>query len=120
MSKGLHKNSLREGEPNKWIFEDAQEYLDRRGFSIPWNDGDVFVDKDNIIVTVASILQWADKNPAPTNAPKTFRYQDRLYHTVLQFEDNGETFYVVKFYGKYHQWWHYEVLSALELALRTK
>ena len=27
MSKGLHKNSLREGEPNKWIVEDTIEQI---------------------------------------------------------------------------------------------
>ncbi len=31
------------------------------------------------------------------------------YHVVCSFTDNGETFYVVKYYGKYQQWWHYEI-----------
>lgn len=43
----------------------------------------------------------------------TFRYQDRLYHIVLAFQDgeDEETMYVVKYYGKHKQWWHYEVIS---------
>ena len=34
------------------------------------------------------------------------------YHIVLTFQDNGETYYVVKYYGIYKQWWHYEVWDA--------
>ena len=51
---------------------------------------------------------------------KTFRYQDRKYHIVLSFEDNGKLFFVVKFYGIYKQWWHYEVITEDELKYRTK
>ena len=50
----------------------------------------------------------------------TFRYQGYKYHIVLSFEDNGERFYVVKYYGKYKQWWHYEVITENELQWRTK
>lgn len=31
------------------------------------------------------------------------------YHIVLSFNDAGQTFFVVKYYGKYKQWWHYEI-----------
>jgi len=37
------------------------------------------------------------------------RPRDYKYHIVLSFEDNGETFYVVKYYGIHKQWWHYEI-----------
>jgi len=40
---------------------------------------------------------------------KTIRQGDYKYHLVLSFEDNGNTFYVVKYYGRYKQWWHYEI-----------
>jgi hypothetical protein len=37
-------------------------------------------------------------------------YQNyRKCHIVNIFEDNEETMIVYKFYGKYKQWWHYEV-----------
>lgn len=39
----------------------------------------------------------------------------RKYHIVLEFEDNGETFTVVKYYGVYKQWWHYEVWNKYDL-----
>jgi hypothetical protein len=41
-------------------FSDAQRYLSDRGFDIPWNDCDVFVDGRYITQSVANILAWAD------------------------------------------------------------
>ena len=42
-------------------FEESQEYISKRGFDIPWNDCDVFVDERDITRTVANVLKWADK-----------------------------------------------------------
>lgn len=42
-------------------FEESQEYITKRGFDIPWNDCDVFVDERDITRTVANVLKWADK-----------------------------------------------------------
>lgn len=42
-------------------FEESQDYISRRGFDIPWNDCDVFVDEREITRTVANVLKWADK-----------------------------------------------------------
>lgn len=42
-------------------FEESQDYISRRGFDIPWNDCDVFVDEREITRTVANVLRWADK-----------------------------------------------------------
>lgn len=52
-------------DPNENIrydmcFSDAQRYLSDRGFDIPWNDCDVFVDGRYITQSVANILAWAD------------------------------------------------------------
>lgn len=47
----------------------------------------------------------------------TFHYQRYKYHIVAAFYD-GENMYVVKYFGKYKQWWHYEVYS--ESALKCK
>ena len=41
-------------------FSDAQRYLSDRGFDVPWNDCDVFVDGRYITQSVANILAWAD------------------------------------------------------------
>ena len=44
-------------------FEDAQEYISKRGFDVPWNDCDVYVDERHITQTVANVLTWADEHP---------------------------------------------------------
>lgn len=44
-------------------FEEAQDYLSKRGFDIPWNDGDVMVDERKLTQTVANVLKWADRHP---------------------------------------------------------
>lgn len=41
--------------------EESQDYIAKRGFDIPWNDGDVFVDEREINRTVGNVLKWADK-----------------------------------------------------------
>lgn len=46
--------------------------------------------------------------------------RDYKYHFVLEFEDNGERFYVVKYYGIHKQWWHYEIWSELTMSLNKK
>ena len=42
-------------------FEESQDYIAKRGFDIPWNDCDVFVDEREIVRTVGNVLKWADK-----------------------------------------------------------
>jgi hypothetical protein len=42
-------------------FEESQDYIAKRGFYIPWNDCDVFVDEREIVRTVGNVLKWADK-----------------------------------------------------------
>lgn len=44
-------------------FEEAQDYVSKRGFDIPWNDGDVMVDERKVTQTVANVLKWADRHP---------------------------------------------------------
>ena len=51
------------GNNYNMTFEESQDYISRRGFDIPWNDCDVFVDEREITRTVANVLKWADENP---------------------------------------------------------
>lgn len=46
-----------------------------------------------------------------------YRHSDYLYHVVLSFQDSDteDIMYIVKYYGKHKQWWHYEVISATML-----
>jgi hypothetical protein len=41
-------------------FEESQDYIAKRGFDIPWNDCDVFVDEREITRTIGNVLKWAD------------------------------------------------------------
>lgn len=52
---------MQEARYNK-TFEEAQDYLSKIGFDIPWNDCDVWIDKDNLTETVANVIQWANDN----------------------------------------------------------
>ena len=41
-------------------FEEAQEYVSKRGLDILWNDGAVFIDGREITRTVGDVLKQAD------------------------------------------------------------
>jgi hypothetical protein len=41
-------------------FEESQNYITKRGFYVPWNDCDVFVDEREITRTIGNVLKWAD------------------------------------------------------------
>ena len=60
MTAKFHKPE--DGVKYDMYFEEAQAYIEKRGFDVPWNDGDVFVDKDYLVQTVANIIRWADEN----------------------------------------------------------
>ena len=55
----------------------------------------------------------------PPKANSTFRYLDYKYHVVTTFEDGGDVYVVLKYYGKRRQWWHYEVWSLFEYNLKV-
>lgn len=62
-------------------FEEAQDYISKRGFDIPWNDGDVMVDERCITQTVANVLKWADRHPLILLDNKQEEYASGLiYH----------------------------------------
>jgi len=44
----------------------------------------------------------------------TYRYNGYKYHLAGFFFDEGTDFYIVKYYGKYRQWWHYEIITRYE------
>lgn len=50
---------------------------------------------------------------------RTIRYGNYKYHVVTTFEDRGATFYVVRYYGRYKQWWHYEIWTEDDMKHRT-
>ena len=66
-------------------FEESQDYISRRGFDIPWNDCDVFVDEREITRTVANVLRWADENPSSRCYTK-----QQLREMGFAFTTNGD------------------------------
>ncbi len=53
--------------------------------------------------------------PKPTRKARDYKY-----HIVLEFNDNGDTFYVVKYYGIHKQWWHYEIWDSWTMAFNKE
>ena len=49
---------MKESQNYHMSFKDAQDYISKCGFDIPWNDGDVFVDEREITRTVGNVLKW--------------------------------------------------------------
>ena len=41
-----------------------------------------------------------------------FRYKRYPYHVVDKCEDNDTILIIVKYFGKYKKWWHYEIFEA--------
>lgn len=54
----------------------------------------------------------------------TFRYDGRKYHIIGhcydEDKDGKKLIYIVKFFGKYKQWWHYEVMTSEEFDWHIK
>lgn len=49
--------------PYDMSVSEAQEYAIKRGFGIPYNDGEVYVDERHMTQTIGNILRWADEHP---------------------------------------------------------
>jgi hypothetical protein len=52
----------------------------------------------------------------------TFRYEGYKYHVVKCIEDDltKELIYVVRYYGKHKQWWHYEAWTQKVFVIRIE
>ena len=73
------------GNNYNMTFEESQDYISRRGFDIPWNDCDVFVDEREIERTVGNVLKWADENPSSRCYTK-----QQLREMGFAFTTNGD------------------------------
>ena len=52
-----------DNNPYDMPVSEAQEYAINRGFGIPFNDGEVYVDERYMTQTIGNILRWADEHP---------------------------------------------------------
>ena len=82
-------------------FEESQDYIAKRGFDIPWNDCDVFVDEREINRTVGNVLKWADKTMiekarqwfnlhfrqvgTPREIKHDFQSKEKMWKSFIQF-----------------------------------
>ena len=74
-------------------FPGAQQYLSDRGFDVPWNDGDVFVDGRYVTQSVANILAWADDNGKKGWKPTGRDIKDLEWCAELVKEKMGAGYY---------------------------
>lgn len=51
---------------------------------------------------------------------RSIRSNEYKYHLVLSFEDKGDIFYVVRYYGIHKQWWHYEIWDSWTMAFNKE
>ena len=51
---------------------------------------------------------------------RSIRPYEYKYHLVTSFEDKGDVFYVVRYYGIYKQWWHYEIRDSWTMAFNKE
>lgn len=77
-------------------FEESQDYIAKRGFDIPWNDCDVFVDEREINRTVGNVLKWADENPKEgmISIESACEWLDNIdFEMEYHYSDDGYTFF---------------------------
>lgn len=88
--------AIKESQNYHMSFEDAQDYISKCGFDIPWNDGDVFVDDREITRTIGNVLKWrinsvwhdAEEKPKQ-NAWFIAQIGDDAFDTfIMQIESN--------------------------------
>ena len=63
---------------------EALEYAIKRGFGVPFNDGEVYVDVRHMTQTIGNIIRWADEHPkeqkpVEPSDDELQRHQDELY-----------------------------------------
>ena len=74
--------TMKESQNYHMSFEDAQDYISKCGFDIPWNDGDVFVDEREITRTVGNVLKWRINSVWHDAIDKPERNRDFLYESA--------------------------------------
>ena len=83
-------------------FEEAQEYLTKRGFDIPWNDCDIFIDERYITQTIANVLTWADEHPKEQKQEWSEEDENHRKDAILAIQEYRAD--CIKKYGKDPAW----------------
>ena len=76
-------------------YEEAQAYISERGFDIPWNDCDVFIDERYITQTIANVLTWADEHPKQKPVSVEHGHINEGFHPLI---DEGIRKALIRFF----------------------
>ena len=93
--------TMKESQNYHMSFEDAQDYINKCGFDIPWNDGDVFVDEREITRTIGNVLKWRINSvwhDLPNDLPQKENtwilleliFEGRLVYLPVEWVNDGE------------------------------
>ncbi len=80
-----------ENNPYDMGVSEAQEYLIKRGFGVPFIDEEVYVDERHIIQTIGNIIRWADEHPKEQKPILKFKVGDKIHlidGTSPNYEDD--------------------------------
>lgn len=83
-----------DNNPYDMQVSEAQEYAIKRGFGIPFNDGEVYVDERHMTQTIGNILRWADDHPKeqkPAWSEEDKRKLNRIYE-ILGYAADDKAF----------------------------
>lgn len=102
-------------------FEEAQEYISKRGFDIAWNDCDVFIDVRHITQAIGNILKWADEHPKDEPVSEDLEKEIDRAHRIFYDEvgwdsDEGARAYVADWFAHYFANWQKHHMEANRLA----
>lgn len=76
-----------DNNPYDMRVSEAQEYAIKRGFGIPFNDGEVYVDERHLTQTIGNILRWADEHP---KEQKPVARENDFVSKPIEWSDNFE------------------------------
>ena len=72
--------------PYDMSVSEAQEYAINRGFGIPFNDGEVYVDERHMTQTIGNILRWADEHPKEQK-PAEYLPKEKVYNIMTKLTE---------------------------------
>ena len=72
-----------DNNPYDMRVSEAQEYAIKRGFGVPFNDGEVYVDERHLTQTIGNILRWADEHPKEQKEPH-FTKRNALFDECVE------------------------------------
>ena len=72
-----------DNNPYDMRVSEAQEYAIKRGFGVPFNDGEVYVDERHMTQTIGNILRWADEHPKEQKEPH-FTKRNALFDECVE------------------------------------